>query len=105
MTDARHGLRSTYQHGCRCTPCRAANANYQQARRQGWRTGRAPLGSLVPAVDTLQILRSLEREHLGAGQVAALLGLKARCVRICEDYVRLRTALRFRRLARLYLAD
>jgi len=60
-----HGTRSTYAHGCRCLPCRAANAAYSAARRH------AP----PPALD-LAALRShladLRARGLGYRQLAAL---------------------------------
>ncbi len=32
---ARHGSRSGYVRGCRCRPCRGANATYEAGRRRG----------------------------------------------------------------------
>jgi hypothetical protein len=31
---AKHGKRSTYQHGCKCLPCRASEALYRQQLRR-----------------------------------------------------------------------
>jgi hypothetical protein len=32
---AEHGTRFRYQQGCRCAPCRGANAEYQRQHRRG----------------------------------------------------------------------
>src|SRR5262245_66426929 len=100
-----HGTRACYRSGCRRPECRAANAKHVQDWRRLQHVGKVPLGRLVPANEAWQILRSLEREHFRPGMIAALLGLKSRCPRIQESVIRLRTALKFRRLARLYLSE
>lgn len=43
FTDEQHGRRSTYQMGCRCSPCTEANAQYMRALRQGRNTTVVPL--------------------------------------------------------------
>lgn len=48
-----HGTRSRYNHGCRCSACRAANARYFAGRRSGkappGRIGRPPIAESAPA--------------------------------------------------------
>lgn len=36
-----HGTRTTYQSGCRCEDCKAANADFQKQYRSGQRSGRS----------------------------------------------------------------
>lgn len=98
-----HGQRTTYRRGCRCAPCKSANAEAERQRRRAWLQGKPPMGSLVTASDSLQILASLAREQYSAGYVAALLGLKSRCPRLHTGRITLRNALKVKRLARLYL--
>lgn len=59
-----HGLRSTYQQGCRCLPCRAANAAYHGT-------------ALVPAHTARAYLVELEARGLGVRRVATLSGVSA----------------------------
>lgn len=107
MPDARlqHGQRSTYQAGCACTPCRAAEAAYRAALRRRQGRGLPPLGSLVPASDTWQRIRAFQREGLSKAALAHALGLKSRELSLHPVRVRLRTALKVRRLYRQMLSD
>lgn len=57
-----HGLRASYLAGCRCTPCRAANARYEEARRKAHAAGRPPLGSRIPAARTHILIRVIRTE-------------------------------------------
>lgn len=62
MTERAHGLRSTYQAGCRCLPCRAANAAYRST-------------ALVPANTARAHLAELDGKGIGDRQIAALAGV------------------------------
>jgi len=73
-----HGRRRTYQRGCRCTPCRAANAAYVQAGRLGTRKPRPPL---VSAKDAKAHLKHLQAQGVGHRQAARLCGLSSRLIR------------------------
>lgn len=62
-----HGLRSSYQKGCRCLPCRAANAGYVSP---------GPL-VLVDAAPVRAHLRWLQSQGIGRHRVAELAGCSA----------------------------
>lgn len=68
-----HGDRRTYQRGCRCLPCCAANAQYAAARRAG-----DPAPDLVSATQARAHLFSLHSSGVGARQAARLAGLSER---------------------------
>ncbi|HXG71317.1 MAG TPA: hypothetical protein VNJ04_11995 [Gemmatimonadaceae bacterium] len=61
-----HGARATYQAGCRCTPCRVANATYSQAHQPAdWTT----------ATQAQAHLRALMAQGVGIRRAADLSGL------------------------------
>ena len=92
-----HGTRKTYQsHGCRCTPCRATNAEYQTAYRDRKRRGLPMLGSVVSAVETWRQLRLLTTEYETEAALAQRLGLKGGRIRYGRQRIRLKTALKIR---------
>ncbi len=99
--ERRHGERRHYQAGCRCLPCRAANAQYLAHWRRLRVEGRAPLGRLVPATRVHTWMKVLRLEHFRRADVMRAIGhhpanyahLRQRA------YVTLRTAVR---LARVY---
>jgi hypothetical protein len=62
-----HGTRADYKRGCRCLPCRVANATYRPASRR----------VLIPADASRAHLLALEANGLGREQVAKLSGLSA----------------------------
>lgn len=97
-----HGTRSCYQGtGCRCTPCRAANAEYEAAYRDRKRRGLPMLGSVVSAVETWRQLRLLTTEYdtekdkvAARREVAHRLGVKDGRLRFYKRRIRLKTAMR-----------
>jgi hypothetical protein len=92
-----HGTRSAYQTcACRCTPCRAANAAYEAARRHRHANGLPMLGSVVSAVETWRQLRLLTTEYDTEAALATRLGLKDGRLRYGRQRIRLRTMLKVR---------
>lgn len=70
-----HARRATYQAGCRCLPCCAANARYQSEYRRRLRSGTPLLGASVSGDGTAKRLRALFGEGYTQRQLAQLLGL------------------------------
>jgi hypothetical protein len=106
LTDRAHGTRGTYKAGCRCTPCRAANAAYWSAWRAQRLTGRAPLGSLVSAVEAQRLIRQLLGERFAKTTLARALGQASHLRRLqTAELITLRTALRVRRFYRLAVGE
>lgn len=70
-----HAKRATYQAGCRCLPCRTANADYQARYRRRLAEGKPMLGSVISGHSTAQRVRSLLGEGYGGRSLARLLGL------------------------------
>lgn len=71
-----HGARKAYQAGCRCLPCRSANAAYSACRRAKLREGRPILGSKQDGLETARQLRCLIGEGYSSGVLMALIGLR-----------------------------
>lgn len=65
-----------YRSGCRCLPCRAANADYERHRLLAHQRGRPLLGTLVPAADAARKVRQLQIEGITKAAIARALGLK-----------------------------
>lgn len=100
-----HGTRACYQQGCGCTPCKAANAAYSL---KYYHAKTPPLGGLVPAFETAIRLRQLQTEGFKKRDIARLLGLRRPILELHTEpgaELRLRTALKIRRLARIYLSE
>lgn len=68
-----HGVRVRYMAGCRCVPCRAANARYETARLRARAKGRS--NRIVSAERAVSHLRALSRAGVGRRRVARLSGL------------------------------
>jgi hypothetical protein len=102
--EPRHGERRTYQAGCLCPACRAAEAAYRTTLRQGHRAGRRPLGALVPAREAARLVQRLLVERFTRCQLAAHAGLERHAVPVTAgQVVRWRTVLRIRRAWRLLI--
>jgi hypothetical protein len=97
-----HGTRASYRRGCRCTPCRAANATYWRTWWAAVTAGGVPLGARVPAAEAHRVLALLRRDWPSARTLAAALGKQyddlARLAR--QRTITLRTELRIRHLYR-----
>lgn len=68
-----HGTRAEYRQGCRCLPCRRANALYAAQRYASRRRGAH--GALVDARDARRHLRKLGKRGIGKRQASRLSGL------------------------------
>lgn len=66
-----HGLRKTYQAGCRCLPCAAANAIYESARARDAAHGH-PRGATVDAGKARAHLQALRQQGVGKRRCEAL---------------------------------
>jgi hypothetical protein len=101
-----HGQRKTYQaHGCRCTPCRAAEATYRASIRRLHASRRPPLRSLISPVQARQIIDRLKIEHVKQAHLARALGLKNRSLRLHPEAITVAKYLRIKLFARRLLAD
>ena len=100
-----HGQRQTYQHGCSCPSCRAANARYVAHLRGQHARGECPLGAHVSAVDTWRLIHRMKIEHYTQAMIAKALGLKQGRLTFHTTAVTLRTQLKVRRLYRLRMLD
>lgn len=101
-----HGLRATYETGCRCTPCRAANARYWTAWRRARLAQRPPLGSRIPAARTHILLRVIRTEGISHRRLGReVFGSYRQYKRVrTEPVCTLRTALKVQRFYRLVVA-
>lgn len=94
-----HGTRQTYQYGpCRCVPCRAANAAYQQALYQLRAKGQRPFGSLIDTEQVQRLVDGMLIEHFTFTEIARRIGLKCQRFRLYSDKVTIRKYLQVRRL-------
>jgi hypothetical protein len=105
VTSTTHGTRATYRTGCRCTPCRAANAGYWRTWRTASQTGRPRLGARVSAVEAQRLIRLLLIEwralRRAKSALSEALGLQHNLPRLTEqDQITLRTELRIRQFYR-----
>lgn len=76
-----HGTRLTYQRGCRCLPCRAANAIYFR----GYRERSDSPALLVSARDAAAHLAGLAELGVGYRQAAQLSGLSVAEIRTVRN--------------------
>lgn len=102
--DLRHGTRGSYQAGCRCRPCRRAEAAYRAQLRTKHRCGRPILGVCISPVDARRRVRQLKREGYTAARIATLAGT-GRLQLTRSAQMRLSTFLRIRRVARFAMLD
>lgn len=64
-----HGTREKYKAGCRCLPCRAANARYAAARASARASGN--WNGLVPAEPARKHILKLSKQGVGRRAIAA----------------------------------
>lgn len=69
-----HGTRSCYQRGCRCLPCKAAEAAYRSQLRRQQTRARRPLGALIPASEAWARIRVLTQEGFSQRRMSRELG-------------------------------
>lgn len=78
MTNADHGTTVRYSRGCRCLPCRSANAEYQRQGRLNRFYGRS---NLVDAEPARQHLARLKAAGMTNEQIVAAAGFSAGSLR------------------------
>jgi hypothetical protein len=107
MADAPgHGTRSLYQAGCRCLPCRAANAAYAAQLRARHVRDLPTLGQLVSPQQAARRVRQLKLEGYSEARIAAMAGWKNRHLQLDRGLrIRLSTWLRIRRVARFAMLE
>lgn len=74
-----HGTRANYLTGCRCVPCRSANACYEAQRASARAQGRADL--LVDAAAARRQLCALAAAGIGHRRAAHLAGVATKTVK------------------------
>lgn len=96
-----HGLRRTYQLGCRCAPCAAVNAQYSASYRAATRAARPPLGAHVAGREAARVVAALVDEGYTKAMIASWLGHRWRVLHWRRGAgVTLRTVLRLRLIQR-----
>jgi hypothetical protein len=101
-----HGTIACYKRaGCRCTPCKAANAAYQAALRRRKLEGRPILGSHVDAKPAWRWIAALRVERYTNSRIAQLLGLKAPELQLHTERITLKNLLKVHRLYRLLVRE
>lgn len=78
--DKPHGTRLRYIAGCKCTPCRRANSDYERQRRAARAAG--DWNGLVSAERAREHLRSLSKRGVGKRAVAAASDV---CMTVLQD--------------------
>jgi hypothetical protein len=100
-----HGIRQTYRAGCRCCPCRAANAAYELDRARDHATGRLRLGSVINPAEAVKRIRQMKAEKISGRAVNRLSGLKDHPLVLHPSGITVRKLLRIRRLYRLHMLE
>lgn len=100
-----HGTRRDYQRGCRCTPCRAAEAAYRSSLRRLRASGKQPLGAKVSAVDTWRKIRQFKSEQFTQAEIARRLGLQSPQLQFDRKRITLATSLKVARFYRLVILE
>lgn len=99
-----HGTRRQYQSGCRCLPCRAAEATYRAELRRKQVKGLPILGAYISASEAWARIRVLKQEHFANRQITGRRDHN-RPKLTPEGRVRLVTLIRLRALCQRYLID
>lgn len=101
MSEAAHGLRRSYQHGCSCSSCTAANTAYMAAYRRAQRAGRPVLGAHVAGTEAVRVVAALVDEGYSKVQIATWLGHRWPVLHFhAGEDVTVRTTLRLRAIQR-----
>lgn len=100
-----HGSRGAYQDGCRCVPCRAAEARYRSKLRATHRRGLKPLGSVISAKEAQRKVKALLIERFTRAEIARRLGLKSAKLRLHPDAITVAKAVRINRLHAAVMAE
>lgn len=104
MLQPPHGTRARYQAGCRCTPCRAAEATYRAGLRQRHLKHLPILGATCTASEAWARIRVLKQEGFQARQVTHWKDGHWPLRRLTpQTRIRLATLIRLRRVCQAYL--
>lgn len=104
MPTCGHGTRSTYGAGCRCLPCKSANARYISDLRKKKLRGGVVLGAVISAKEAKQRLDALHREQFTQKRLAHELGLRSPQVKV-HARITVRKHLRIERVYRTYMSE
>lgn len=69
-----HGTRASYQRGCPCTHCKAAEAAYRADLRKKHLKGLPVLGALVSSAEARRRIRQLKGEGYTATRIVTMAG-------------------------------
>ena len=106
LAAARHGTRACYQQsGCRCTPCRAANAAYEAQRAADKAAGKIRLGMIVNGAEAMKRIKQLKAEKISGRALNRLHGLKNHAFVLHDGGITLRKLYRIRRTYRLFMLE
>lgn len=98
-----HGTRVCYTSGCRCAPCRRANAQYFVEWRQKKRHGTIILGAVRSSTDAQRLLEKLYREHVTKSRINHELGLRSTQLKV-RPRITVRKHLRIQRVYQRFMA-
>ncbi len=101
MPEPTHGTRASYRAGCRCTPCKAANATYQAIRRARLARSKRLLGQRVPAAPAWRLVAALIREGFTRGQIAQLMGCRRPILELNPETVELASLAKLKQIYRV----
>lgn len=106
MSKVQHGTRSTYQRlGCRCVPCKAANAHYVAAWTRDHAAGTVRLGSIISPAEALKRIRQMKAEKISGRAINRQNGLKDHALVLHPSGITVRKLLRIRRIYRLHMLE
>lgn len=95
-----HGTRRQYQAGCRCLPCRSAEAEYRAELRLAQAKGLLTGGQRVGCGMLWRRISSLQREGYSRADIARMLGLRKPSLQYDHERVTVRTQVKVERLYR-----
>lgn len=103
--DATCGTRVAYRRGCRCMPCRAAEAAYRRDLRLLHARGIHSWGMRLDAAEARQMLRAFRTEGQSRRETARRLGYLNPGPYRLYTQITVRRFLKLRRLYRLTMAE
>lgn len=96
--------RARYTSGCRCLPCKAANAHYISQLRKKKLKGQIVLGAIISAEESKRRLNALHREQFTQKRLAHELGLRSPQVKV-HARITVRKHLRIQRVYQAYMSE
>lgn len=99
-----HGTRACYQRmGCRCLPCKAANARYEAARAKDKAAGKQRLGAIISPSEAMKRVKQMKAERISGRAINRQNGLKDHALVLHPSGITVRKLLRIRRIYRLHM--